>query len=101
MPQRKTPKLPANSQPLQLRTLSGVYESARAVVRALDVPTTATYSQFAAKLKSLAQPRQIDQLKALFTALNQLHKHSGTLGSTTLVTPADHPLVVRDTFTKE
>lgn len=78
---------------LQLRTLSGVYESARDVVRGFKVESTATYTQFAAQLKALAQPRNLDQMKALFHALDSLHKHSGQLGRTALIKPFDHPLI--------
>jgi hypothetical protein len=80
---------------LRLTTLSGTFEAARTVTRLTEIEKTATYAQFAARLKVIAQPRNIDTLKELFNALNLLNQKSADLGDTTLVRSSDHPLASR------
>lgn len=86
---------PSDVHPLELRTLSGTYEAARAVVHLLKVETNSTYTQLQQTLRNLAQPKAIDDLKELFHALDALDDNIKVLGQTTLIRPLDHPLVTR------
>ena len=80
---------------LQLTTLSGTYESARAVVRVTKIDTCTTADQLAQRLRALAQPKNREDLFELFKSLDRLSEASQTLGLTTLIRPSDHPLVTR------
>lgn len=83
-------------QPLQLTTLSGVYEAAREIVRLSSIETCSTYDRTAQRLKALAtNPRSREDLIRFHAALDKLAEASATLGQTALIAPADHPLVVR------
>ena len=94
------PTLPG-VQPLQLRTLSGAFESARTVAQMTGIESCSTYAHLAKRLKDLAAPRNIDALKTLFYALDDLNKHAVQLGNTTLVQPYEHPLVTRERVVEE
>jgi hypothetical protein len=83
------------AQSLSLQTLSGTYESSRSVCRLIKVDIASTYDRLALNLKSLCHPKNRQQLVELHQALNALDDHSTALGTTTLVAPLDHPLVVR------
>lgn len=84
------------SQPLQLTTLSGIYESAREVVRLTQIEACSTYDRSAQRLKMLAtSSRSREDLIRLHQALDKLAAASEMLGLTTLVQPSEHPLVVR------
>ena len=78
---------------LQLRTLSGTYEAARAVTLLTHIETVSTFDQLAQRLRLIAKDKQ--QVVELYDALNRLHEHNHVLGLTTLVRPSDHPLVTR------
>ena len=94
------PTLPG-VQPLQLRTLSGAFESARLVTHLTQIERCSTYAHLAAQLKQLALPKNIDQLKQLYYALESLNDHAMQLGNTTLVQPYEHPLVSRERFVEQ
>ncbi len=79
---------------LTLRTLSGTYESSRAVTRLTTIETCATYQQLSRRLAIIA--RNPDLLKEFYNALESLSQHSHRLGMTALIHPADHPLVPRE-----
>ena len=82
--------------PLQLCTLSGTFEGARAVIRQIPMGTISTFQQLGRRLQQIA--RNKDELRELFIALDRLDKESMMLGATTLVKPNDHPLFVRERF---
>lgn len=84
---------------LDLRTLSGVYESGRSVVRLIDMSRISTYSQLAQQLASLAKNK--DAVHELFDAFERLRVSTLRLGLVTLVKPADHPLVIRERLPEE
>lgn len=94
------PTLPG-VQPLQLRTLSGAFESARTVARLTQIEKCSTYSHLRDSLKALAQPKNIDALKQLYYALEHLNDYMLQLGNTTLVQPYEHPLVTRQRIVEE
>ena len=91
------PTLPG-VQPLQLRTLSGAFEAARTVTHLTTIESCSTYAHLAKRLKELAAPRNIDSLKLLFYALDDLNKHAVQLGNTTLVQPYEHPLTTKERY---
>lgn len=94
------PTLPG-VQPLQLRTLSGAFESARTVTRLTGIEKCSTYDHLRQQLKQLALPKNIDQLKQLYYALAHLNDHAVQLGNTTLVQPYEHPLVTRERIVEQ
>lgn len=83
---------------LQIRTLSGVFETSRAVVRAINIEQCSTYNHLAKELRRLTLPSNRDRLIELFNALERLEQESLILGLTTLIKPSDHPLVIRETI---
>lgn len=90
------PKIVA-PQSLQLVTLSGTYEAARDVTRLTKIEVCSTFDRLAQQLKTLSSPKGREDLIRLHQALDRLDRASMTLGLTTLVQPADHPLVIRQT----
>lgn len=89
MPKVMTP------QSLQLTTLSGTFEAAREVARLTKIETCSTYDRLAQHLKNLSTPKGREELIRLHQALDRLDNHSITLGNTTLIQSAEHPLVHR------
>lgn len=94
------PTLPG-VQPLQLRTLSGSFEAARAVSRLTHIEQCSTYDHLRQQLKALALPKNIDALKELYYALSALNDHAIQLGNTTLIQAYEHPLVTRERIPEE
>ena len=87
------------AEPLKLSTMSNAFEAARQVTALTQIAKCATFSQFAARLKALgSSPKHKEEMIALFDALNRLDASSATLGNTTLIHPAEHPLVVRTSW---
>jgi hypothetical protein len=83
-------------QSLQLSTLSGTFEAARAVLRCVPIERIGTYSQLSRELIRLSRDK--DMIKLLHNALDNLDRESRQLGATTLVKAADHPLFVRKDY---
>lgn len=84
---------------LDIATLAGTYEAARAVVRLLPAHTLSTVDQLNAHIKKSMRKREL--MVELFRAIEHLEQHTRVLGATTLVKPADHPLVIRQTLPKD
>ncbi len=80
-------------QSLQLRTLSGTFESARTVCRILKIDTISTTNLLKQRLAAIGRDPEL--CLELISALDRLNADSATLGNTTLINPAEHPLVVR------
>lgn len=79
---------------LTLETLSCTYVAGRSVVRLSQIDTCSTYAQLSARLMQIAKDKE--RLKELYDALEKLSQHTRVLGLTTLIQPAEHPLVVRE-----
>lgn len=79
---------------LTLGTLSGVYIESDRVLKLTQIDMLGTYALLAKRLQTIA--KNPDLLKELYDTLDRLHGHNRVLGLTTLIHPADHPLVIRD-----
>lgn len=87
------------NEPLRLSTMSNTFEAARQVTAITKIETCATFTQFAQRLKILGtHPKAKEEMMALFDALNRLNVASVALGNTTLISPVEHPLVVRTSW---
>ena len=89
-------KKPTAPHGLEIRTLSGLYEAARNVLHIMPIDTISTYTQMEARLKQVLKDK--DLVMQLHYSLEELNRWSATLGNTTLVNPADHPLVTRKEY---
>lgn len=87
------------SEPLKLSTMSGMFEAARQVTSLTKIASCSTFTQFQQRLKTLgSNPKAKEEMIALFDALNRLDANSATLGNTALISPMEHPLVVRTSW---
>jgi hypothetical protein len=93
------PELETDS--LNIATLAGLHTHARTITRILPGHMLATADQLATTMKTVMQPKNRDQLVQLHRALEALAHHNHALGLTTLVRPADHPLVARHIIPRE
>lgn len=92
----RMPAAPPTPQPLRLHTLADMYIHSRTVSLLLPAQDISTGDQLAAVMREVMRDRA--RMLNLLYALQQLGAAAATLGATTLVHPADHPLVVRHTL---
>lgn len=96
MARKKSSPSEHDQRGLTVSTLATIFVHARTVTRLLPAHKLSTIDQLIDHFDRMTSRRK--EMMELFRALEHLEQDSRILGATTLVRPADHPLVIRQTL---